>query len=90
MSHDPFFAASIDPHISVIDLHESTSIPDALDLMERALFRLAQEKKQYCRIIHGVGEGVLAVAVHRVLRKHPLVTDWQEAPDGGSCLVLFT
>ncbi len=89
MTIDRFFSASIDHYISVIDLHETDSVHEALDLLERQLFRLVQEEKLYCRVVHGIGEGMLAEAVHRALKSHPLVTSWREEPDGGSCLVLL-
>lgn len=84
-----FFAATIDSQIRAIDLHEADNVADALLLLEKELFRLSQEKYSYAKIIHGIGSGNLAQAVHREIEKHPLIRDWQETEEGGSCLVLF-
>ncbi len=84
-----FLSAEIDPAIPVIDLHSTDSISEALEKMERELFRLHIQRVRYCKVVHGIGSGLLADAVHRVLNKHPLVQAHQEAGNGGACLVLF-
>ena len=86
---DKFFAAEIDSHIASIDLHGSFTITDALEQLEKELFFLSQRGERYCTVIHGIGTGRLASAVHERLEKHPLVVGWQESESGGRCLVLL-
>ena len=84
---DPFFAASIDHDISTIDLHHTTNVFDALEQLERELFLFGKSNVRYCRVVHGIGKGVLANAVHEALTKNPMVGEWKCV--GGSCLVIF-
>ncbi len=89
MTSDIFFAPEIDDNIFEIDLHSTDNIVDALSLLEKELFRSSQKKLSYAKIIHGIGSGSLAKAVHQELDKHPLVKNWKETADGGSCIVIF-
>lgn len=86
-TQDPFFAASIDAHIYEIDLHDTTFVQEALDILERELFYCYKDRHPYCRVIHGIGTGTLMKAVHEAITKNPLVTAWQQ--EGGSTLVSF-
>jgi len=83
------WAAEFDPHLSEIDLHGVEYISDALEILERELYKFSQDKKIRCRVIHGFGTGALAAAVHTALDTHPLVREWVESENGGSCLVVF-
>ena len=76
--------------MKVIDLHKTTTIIEAIELLEHELFLLYKKKEKQCQIIHGIGEGKLAAAVHGVLSKNPLVRNWQEDGVGGSCLVTLS
>lgn len=89
MLDDLFFAAEIDQNIFEIDLHTSDNIPDATHQLEQELFRSSQNHLLYCKVIHGIGSGRLAEVVHEKLSQNPLVQEWRETPDGGSCLVLL-
>lgn len=73
--------------ISTIDLHHCDTVADALEGLERELFRYGREKEQIIRIVHGIGTGALAAAVHEALEKNPMVVSWEENNDGGSCIV---
>lgn len=84
-----FFAAQLDTQAPTIDLHGSATVPGALEQLEKELFLLYNKKAPYARIIHGIGEGVLAKAVHEVIQTHPLVREWREEEHGGSCIILF-
>ncbi len=86
---DIFFAAEIDPHIAVVDLHESTTIVEALEQLEQKLFFLSQRGEKYIRVVHGIGSGRLASAVHEALDQNPLVKEWKESEHGGSCIIFF-
>lgn len=86
---DIFFAAEIDSHIAVIDLHEFTTIPEALEQLEKQLFLLFNKGEKYVRVVHGIGAGILGSAVHETLKKNPLVKNWKESEYGGSCIVVF-
>ncbi len=83
-----FFAANISQNISTIDLHNAGSVSEALEQLGKGLSEFVQ-KEQYCRIVHGIGEGILANAVHESLNKNPLVVEWREEENGGSCIVVF-
>lgn len=85
-----FFGASIDPHIDSIDLHATHSVDEAITKLEKELYKISQkENTRYCRVIHGIGEGILASAVQKYLRKHPMVESLKQEENGGSCIVLF-
>jgi dsDNA-specific endonuclease/ATPase MutS2 len=73
--------------ISAIDLHHAETISDALDTLERELFYFFQEKETIIRVIHGIGTGALAAAVHTALEKNPMIKSREESEDGGSCIV---
>jgi len=85
-----YLSASIDPHIEVIDLHNTHSVSSALDLLETELYNIAQKTDaRYCRVIHGIGEGILKREVLLYVKKHPLVVDAKVDDHGGSTIVLF-
>lgn len=83
-----FLSASIDADIVVIDLHETRNVSDALEKLESELFAVSQNRERYCRVVYGIGEGVLRKAVLDYVQKHPLVVDVGEDM-GGSCVVLL-
>lgn len=76
--------------MKVIDLHKTTTIIEAIELLEHELFLLYKKKEMQCKVIHGIGEGKLATAVHDVLNQNPLVKNWLEDDVGGSCLVTLS
>ncbi|NCO05063.1 MAG: Smr/MutS family protein [Candidatus Magasanikbacteria bacterium] len=82
-----FFAAQLDQHIHSIDLHEYATVPEALEQLERQLFFCYQKHISYCRVIHGIGEGILMTHVHGALAKNPMVQGSQ--CQGGSCIVVL-
>lgn len=85
-----FFGASIDPHINSIDLHVTRSVEEAIEKLEKELYKISQKENiRYCRVIHGIGEGILASAVQTYLRKHPMVFSIKQEENGGSTIVLF-
>ncbi len=86
-NHSKFFAASIDQNIEVIDLHDCANPSEALDKLERELFLLQKNGIKYCRVVYGIGEGILRKSVLEALVKNPMVEDVQE--ESGSALVLF-
>lgn len=79
-----------DDSLFVIDLHKSENVDDALDQLEKELFFAFQNKIKYCRVVHGIGEGILKKAVVEYLKKHPLVSDFKEGESGGDCIVAFS
>lgn len=84
-----FFAAEIDSNISIVDLHEFTTIHEALEQLEKELFLLFNNGEKYIRVVYGIGTGRLAKAVHETLSKNPLVDSWKESNEGGSCIIIF-
>jgi len=86
---DPFFAPSIDHKIYEIDLHETGSISEALDFLDSQLFFLIG-KEQYCKVIYGIGEGILRKEVLAHLKKLSYIKSVQEdSQNAGACLVLM-
>lgn len=88
MTESLLHVAQYHEDIPVIDLHYFSNIQSALDELETHLFLFSSEHT-YCRIIHGIGSGAMAQAVHDVLKKNPLVLEWMEEETGGSCIVRF-
>ena len=84
-----FFAASLNQDIPTIDLHGIGNITSALEQLERQLFSFYTDKQKHCRVIYGIGEGILAKNVQTALNKNPMVLDWKHEDTGGSCIVLL-
>ncbi|KKS52485.1 MAG: Smr protein/MutS2 [Candidatus Magasanikbacteria bacterium GW2011_GWD2_43_18] len=85
-----FFAASLRDDLPTLDLHDITTLNTAEDMLEHALFSFSSRNESACRIIHGIGSGVMKERVHAILEKNPLVEDFQLSSDGGSTLVLLS
>jgi dsDNA-specific endonuclease/ATPase MutS2 len=73
--------------IPEVDLHDTDNTLDALDILEREIFLIYKKGGRQCRIIHGIGAGILAGVVHGALQKNPLIKKREESEDGGSCFV---
>jgi len=86
---DIFFAASLDQNILTIDLHGIPSIYEALEQLEQELFLFYKQKQRYCRVVTGIGTGVLQNAVFAALEKHPMVAHVEKGEQGGSLIVIF-
>lgn len=86
---NPFFAASIDHNIFEIDLHQTGSVFEALEFLDKELYKIINIQ-QYCRVIYGIGEGVLRKAVLKHLEKINYIKDFKEDTEhSGTCLVLL-
>jgi len=75
----PLVEPVIIPIEDVLDLHtfHPKDVADLLDdyfdaCLDKGIFEV--------RIIHGKGKGILKKRVHAVLKRHPLVSSYQEAP----------
>jgi DNA-nicking Smr family endonuclease len=67
------------PITDVLDLH--TFLPQEVpDLLDEYLCACIAEKIFHVRVIHGKGRGILKKRVHGVLKRHPLVVAFAEAP----------
>ncbi|MFH1286336.1 MAG: Smr/MutS family protein [Candidatus Magasanikbacteria bacterium] len=73
--------------IPSIDLHTCELIPDALEKLETELFLLFQKGERRIEVVHGIGEGKMAAAVHRELNRNPMVGSRLESDHGGSCII---
>ncbi len=69
-----------------IDLHafQPKEVPS---LVEEYLYQARLKGYQHVRIIHGRGIGVQREIVHSILRKHPGVISFSDAPDRGATYV---
>ena len=71
-----------------IDLH--TFQPREIEIVvEEYLFQAIQRGFRDVRIIHGRGIGVQREIVHSILKKHPDVVSFRDAPDRGSTYVFL-
>jgi dsDNA-specific endonuclease/ATPase MutS2 len=57
--------------------------------VEEYLFQAVMKGYRQVRIIHGRGIGVQREIVHSLLRTHPHVVSFSDAPDRGSTIVLL-
>lgn len=83
------FSASIDPKIKKIDLHSFQNPENAMDFLEKELYKFYSQNERYCEIIHGIGEGILMKKVHNFLDKQPIIDDYQINENGGGTIVIF-
>lgn len=83
-----FMTATADSDIPIVDLHTVDSRHNALEELDSAIAHFLVSKT-YFRVIYGIGEGILAVAVAEYLDASPYVRDWREEESGGSAIVLL-
>jgi dsDNA-specific endonuclease/ATPase MutS2 len=69
-----------------IDLH-SFQPGDVGSVVEEYLYQAWQRGFVQVRIVHGRGIGVQREVVHSLLRRHPRVHSFCDAPDRGSTIV---
>ncbi len=77
MTDDPVHALPIE---DALDLH-AFAPRDIPSVVDEYLHAAAEAGFQVVRLIHGRGIGVQRAAVHRVLRTHPCVVSFHDAPD---------
>mgnify|MGYP001561914319 CR=1 FL=1 len=85
-------------NLFLIDFHKSQSVSEALEQLEKELYFAYQNhvpqgymamhscSAWYCRIVYGVGEGILRKAVLKNLENHPLISDLREGESGGDLI----
>ena len=71
----------------IIDLHEFRNPMEALEFLERELYKAYQNKYDFVRVIHGVGSGVMKDRVHEALKNNALVREFSLEDSGGSTMV---
>jgi DNA-nicking Smr family endonuclease len=69
-----------------IDLH-TFSPREVSDVVTEYLYQAVQRRFPLVRIIHGRGIGVQREIVRALLRKHPDVLGFEDAPDRGATVV---
>ena len=84
-----FFGASLDARLPAIDLHRARDLATALEQFDREFDRLLRSNARAGRVIYGVGEGVLAREIHKLLAKNTQIIGFKEEESGGSCVVLL-
>jgi dsDNA-specific endonuclease/ATPase MutS2 len=72
-----------------IDLHAFRP-REISGLVEEYLFQAVQKGFAQVRIIHGRGIGVQREIVRSILKKHPNVGNFHDAPDRGATVVFLT
>lgn len=76
------------PIEDTIDLH--SFLPQEVgSVVEEYLYQAQRKGYREVRIIHGRGKGVQRAIVHSILRKHPQVIAFRDAPDLGATVVQF-
>lgn len=83
------FGASIDPRLPVVDLHAAGDLQTALYQLDHGLDQAVRSGARACRVIYGLGEGVLAREVRKRLSAHPQVLGFKEEESGGSSVIVF-
>ena len=81
-----FFLICVNPDF-IIDLHEFHNSEEALEFLERELYFVYQNKKDFVRIIHGIGSGVMKNKVIEALQNNPLIKEFALEESGGSMMV---
>ena len=76
------------PIEDTIDLH-SFLPQEVASVVEEYLYQAQLKGYREVRIIHGRGKGVQRAIVHSILRKHPQVIAFRDAPDLGATVVQF-
>ena len=71
-----------DGKISVIDLHKSASVAEALEQLEKELLAFYQKGEQYVKVIYGIGVGILGKKVFEQIKFNPLVKDFSDGGKG--------
>ena len=74
------------PIEDTIDLH-SFQPGETASLITEYLFQVIEKAYGEVRVIHGKGMGVQREIVHSILRQHPDVVCFWDAPDRGSTVV---
>ena len=87
MRKDIQLLADIQADLPMIDLHATGGITDALTMLDQELYHLSLQKTLACRVVYGIGEGVLRRAVLQELKRHPLVQGVVEESSGGSAVI---
>jgi dsDNA-specific endonuclease/ATPase MutS2 len=69
-----------------IDLH--TFQPrEVASVVEEYLYQALLKGYRHVRIIHGRGIGIQREIVHSILKKHPRVISFSDAPDRGATII---
>ncbi len=84
-----FLGASLDPHLFTIDLHQAGDLHTALGEFERGFDRALFARVRACRVIYGVGAGILAREILNILKRNKNIVAWHEEESGGSVIILL-
>ena len=71
-----------------IDLHPFQP-RDVPDLVDEYLYQAIARGYRLVRIIHGRGIGIQRETVQSILRKHPRVRSFADAPDRGATIAIL-
>src|SRR3989344_5787905 len=74
--------------LPTIDLHSEEFVLDAVYKLERGLYLNYKNGHKVCRIIFGVGNGVLKNEVEKSLKENPLAQNFEQEKSEGEKLEL--
>jgi hypothetical protein len=83
------FAASIDRSIPMIDLHQFPDVRSAIEYLEIEAFILVQSSHLCCRVVYGIGSGVMRTETIIAIEQNPMFGEYMEEDTGGSLVVLL-
>ena len=88
-SDEILFSASLSSSVPTVDLHAAHRAAQAESMLQSRLHEFYSSGAKACRVIHGIGKGILTNMVTKELDSNPIVADWTREDHGGSCLVVF-
>ncbi|MDD2656361.1 MAG: Smr/MutS family protein [Patescibacteria group bacterium] len=71
----------------IIDLHNYKNVEEAIMFMDTEIYEPYKNKKEFIRVIHGIGSGVMKNKVHESLKKNPLISEFSVDESGGSTML---
>ncbi|MFA7244999.1 MAG: Smr/MutS family protein [Candidatus Magasanikbacteria bacterium] len=71
----------------IIDLHNYKNVEEAVTFMDKKIYEAYKHKKEFVRVIHGIGGGVMKERVYESLKNNPLISEFSVDESGGSTMI---
>lgn len=71
----------------IIDLHNYKNVEEAIMFMDTEIYEAYKYKKEFIKVIHGIGSGVMKENVHESLKNNPLISEFSVDESGGSTML---